>query len=167
MTPEVRYLHTELAFNYRMTNLQAALGVAQLEQIEDFIEKKRQIFEWYREELGETEGVMLNSQRPGTRNNYWMISLVLGDEVSISRDEFCLALKAAGVDTRPFFIPMSELPHLANYKTVGAENNECPVTAHLSRRGLNLPSGCGLTREQVFRVSQIVKCVLQEAQSRP
>lgn len=162
MTPEVRYLHTELAFNYRMTNLQAALGVAQLEQIETFIEKKCQMFEWYRQELGSLEGVTLNSHRPGTQNIYWMISLVLGDEIPISRDAFCSALKAAGVDTRPFFIPMSELPHLANYKTVGNENEQCPVTAYLSRRGLNLPSGCGLTKDQVLRVSQVVKRVLQE-----
>ena len=80
MSPDRRYFHTELAFNYRMTNLQAALGVAQLEQLEGFIAKKRQIMGWYREALAGVPGLTWNPEPANGRNVYWMISAVLGDE---------------------------------------------------------------------------------------
>jgi perosamine synthetase len=160
MSPERRYFHTELAFNYRMTNLQAALGLAQLEQLEVFIERKRQIFEHYAAGLAGVPGVTLNLERDGARNVFWMISLVLGDEVRLGRDEVCALLRARGVDTRPFFVPMSELPHLAGARRVGSAGDGCPVSARLSARGLNLPSGCGLSRDEVAHVIAAVREVL-------
>jgi perosamine synthetase len=153
MSTERRYFHTELAFNYRMTNLQAALGVAQLEQLEGFIEKKRQIMGWYREALAGVPGVTLNPEREGVRNVYWMASVVLGEAVPLMRDEVCARLKVRGIDTRPFFVPMSALPHLARSRRVGVSSEGCPVSAQLSERGLNLPSGCGLTRDDVARAA--------------
>jgi perosamine synthetase len=171
MSPERRYFHTELAFNYRMTNLQAALGVAQLEQLEAFIEKKRRIMSLYREALAGVRGITLNPEATGTRNVFWMVSVVLGDEITRSRDEVAARLKARGVDSRPFFVPMSALPHLARCTTVNASGAPhdgaasgpkpragdagagCPVSARLSARGLNLPSGCGLTDAEVARAA--------------
>lgn len=164
MSAKVRYLHTELAFNYRMTNLQAALGLAQLEQIETFIQMKRQIFEWYRQALDDVPGLTFNVERPGCRNIYWMISVVLDDSFELSRDALCARLKAQGIDTRPFFLPMSELPHLSSYQKVGVTNYRCPVSVRLSRRGLNLPSGCGISREQVVRVAAAIKKILQRGE---
>ncbi len=160
MSPERRYHHTELAFNYRMTNLQAALGVAQLEQLEGFIEKKREIMATYRGALAGARGVTLNPETPGVRNVYWMISVVLGDEIRLTRDEVSLRLKERGVDTRPFFAPMSALPHLARSRRVGASSDGCPVSARLSERGLNLPSGCALTRDDVARAADALIEVL-------
>jgi perosamine synthetase len=154
MSPARRYHHTELAFNYRMTNLQAALGVAQLEQLDGFIARKREILGWYREVLGGVPGVTLNPEAPGFRNVFWMISVVLGDEIRRSRDEVCALLRARGVDTRPFFVPMSALPHLARARAVGVAGDGCPVSARLSERGLNLPSGCGLSIDDVARASR-------------
>lgn len=154
MSPERRYFHTELAFNYRMTNLQAALGAAQLEQLEGFVQKKRQIMEWYREALAGAPGVTLNPRDPeGARSVYWMASVVLGDEVRPSRGEVCARLKERGVDSRPFFVNMSALPHLSARRRVGATGPACDVSARLSERGLNLPSGCGLSREDVDRAA--------------
>lgn len=160
MSPSRRYFHTELAFNYRMTNLQAALGVAQLEQLDEFIEKKRRILGWYREALAGVPGVTLNPETPGVRNVYWMVSVMLGDEVRLGRDEVCARLRVAGVDTRPFFVPMSALPHLASARTVGVDGAGCPVSARLSARGLNLPSGCGLTEDEVARAAGALREVL-------
>ncbi len=154
MSPERRYFHTELAFNYRMTNLQAALGLAQLEQLETFIAKKRQILGWYRDALAGVPGLAWNPEAAGVRNVYWMISVVLGDEVRVTRDEVCARLKVRGVDSRPFFIPMSAMPHLAHARCVGAVSDGCPVSARLSARGLNLPSGCGLGRDDVGRAAR-------------
>ena len=166
MSPERRYFHTELAFNYRMTNLQAALGVAQLEQLDEFIEKKRRIMGWYREALSGVPGVTLNPETPGFRNVFWMISVVLGDQIRLERDQVCARLRAAGVDTRPFFVPMSALPHLASARTVGVDGPGpdgagCPVSARLSARGFNLPSGCGLTEDEVARAAGALREVLR------
>lgn len=163
MSPERRYYHTELAFNYRMTNLQAALGLAQLEQLETFIAKKRQIMDWYREDLAAVPHLALNPTPGGAlagRSVYWMISVILGEEIRLSRDEVCARLRAAGVDTRPFFVPMSALPHLAAARTVGTSSAHCPTSARLSARGLNLPSGCGLGRDDVARVSRALAEVI-------
>jgi perosamine synthetase len=162
MSPERRYFHTELAFNYRMTNLQAALGVAQLEQVDALVGHKRRIMDGYRHALAELTGpeakperrVMQNQERPGYRSVYWMASAVLGDDVPLERDEVCARLRARGVDSRPFFVPMSHLPHLASCRAVGATGAGCPVSERLSRRGLNLPSGVGLTDLQVRRAAE-------------
>jgi perosamine synthetase len=145
-----------------MTNLQAALGLAQLEQLEDFIAKKRQVMDWYREDLASVPGVTLNPAMPAEdgRSVYWMISVVLGEQLRLSRDEVMARLRERGVDTRPFFVPMSALPHLGAARTVGAGGERCPVAARLSARGLNLPSGCALPREDVARVARALAEVL-------
>jgi perosamine synthetase len=158
MHPEQRYYHTELAFNYRLTNIQAALGLAQLEQIETFIERRRQIFRWYAEDLATLPGIRLNVERPGTRNVYWMSSLVLTDDCHTTRQELADNLRLQGIDSRPFFVPMHQLPHLARYRTVGHDGDGCPQAERLGARGLNLPSSCNLD-EVVVR--QIVSTIVQ------
>jgi len=156
MSPQQRYYHTELAFNYRMTNVQAALGVAQLEQIETFIERRRQIFRWYAEELAGLPGIMLNVERPGTRNVYWMSCLVLTDNCHITRQELADGLRRHGIDSRPFFVPMHQLPHLAGFRRVGREEDACPVAERLGARGLNLPSGCSLEESTVRQIASTI-----------
>jgi perosamine synthetase len=169
MSPERRYFHTELAFNYRMTNLQAALGVAQIEQIDALIAHKCRIMAGYRAALAGLIGrdapphrrVQLNEERPSYRNVYWMVSAVLSDDIALDRAEVCARLRARGIDTRPFFVPMSGLPHLAAYRAVGATGAGCPVSERLSRRGFNLPSGCGLSDAEVQRAAQALIEVLR------
>jgi perosamine synthetase len=163
MSPDRRYFHTELAFNYRMTNLQAALGFAQLSQIEAFIEKKKQILKWYRDGFDEIDGLQLNIQRPGYRNIFWMISVVLDQHITLSRDEMCTQLKSHGIDTRPFFVPMSELPHLAKLRRMTADGNDASVSSDLSHRGFSLPSGCELTKEQVGRVVESTRKLVSKS----
>jgi perosamine synthetase len=168
MSPERRYFHTELAFNYRMTNLQAALGVAQLEQIDTLIAHKRRIMAGYRAALGGLTGadapphrrVQLNQERPSCRSVYWMVSAVLSDDIPLDRAEVCARLRARGIDSRPFFVPMSALPHLATFRSVGATGERCAVSERLSRRGFNLPSGCGLTEAEVQRAASALIEVL-------
>jgi perosamine synthetase len=153
MMPGRRYHHTEPAFNYRMTNLQAALGVAQLERIDEFIARKRDIAEWYREALAGTDGVSIGGARPGCGHVYWMTCALLSEGVAASVDTVCERLKKRGIDSRPFFVPMSQLPHLSRYRAVGARGDGCPVSASLSQRGFNLPSGAGLERADVARAA--------------
>ena len=156
MSPERRYYHTELSFNFRMTNLQAALGCAQLERIEEFIAKKQDIYCWYSEVLSQIPYLQLPITRPGVRNVSWMYSIVLGDACRLSRTEFGSALQSQGIDWRPFFVPMHQLPHLSKYRTVGKETEHCPVSELFGARGLNLPSGCGLDEPTVRGIANTV-----------
>lgn len=151
MSPARRYYHTELAFNYRMTNIQAALGVAQLERIDDFIERRRRIFAWYKARLGGVAGLTLNAERPGYKNVFWMSCVVI-EPSRAARDEVAEKLGQRGIETRPFFVAMADLPHLGGLRRAGRASDDCPVSARLSRTGLNLPSGGDLREEDVDRV---------------
>ena len=151
MAPEKRYWHTEVGFNYRMTNIQAALGVAQMEQVEEFIERKRQIAERYISGLSGLSNITLPPQASWAKSVYWMFSILLNPEFPLSRDEFLLQLKAAGVDNRPFFYPIHEMPPYAS------DSGSFPVAEDLSRRGLNLPSAVTLTNEEIDSICQIIR----------
>ncbi len=152
--PKNKYWHPEIGFNYRITNLQAAVGCAQIKKLNSFIDKKRQIFQWYKKYLKDLKDITLNSERENTKSVYWMISIVLGNGVSrkISRDTLRNLLEKDGIETRPFFSPLSKLPmyrkerHLSN------------LTAYnLSKNGLNLPSSTTLTESNVKFVCQALK----------
>jgi perosamine synthetase len=152
MSPDRHYFHTELSFNYRMTNLQAALGVAQLERVADFIAAKGRIMNRYRELLGSRRDLTLNPTNFGD-SVYWMASAIVADDAALSRDGVRAALRERNIETRPFFVALGELPHLAQYRQVGVLRDECPVAARLARSGLNLPSGCSLTDSDIARVA--------------
>ncbi|HEC93046.1 MAG TPA: DegT/DnrJ/EryC1/StrS family aminotransferase [Candidatus Atribacteria bacterium] len=154
MNPEKRYWHPEIGYNYRMTNLQAALGLAQLERIDELIEKKRQIFGWYKEFLGDLEGIRLNPEKEWAKNVFWMVCMVLEKELGISRDELMAKLKEKGIDTRPFFYPMSQMPMYNS-------GEERSVTYNLSERGLNLPSGVNLNKDEVQWICETIKTILK------
>jgi len=154
MNPEKRYWHPEIGYNYRMTNLQAALGLAQLERIDELIEKKRQIFGWYKEFLGDLEGIRLNPEKEWAKNVFWMVCIVLEKELGISRDELMAKLKEKGIDTRPFFYPMSQMPMYNS-------GEERSVTYNLSERGLNLPSGVNLNKDEAQWICETIKTILK------
>jgi perosamine synthetase len=160
MHKERRYYHTELAFNYRMTNLQAAIGVAQLERIEQLRAAKRRVFEGYRARLADCRGVTLNAERDRYSSSFWMSSVVLDGYDAVRRDQLASQLRQSGVDSRPFFAPMSALPHLASCRRVSADGDSCPVAARLSVSGINLPSGTKLTEQQVERVATALRQAL-------
>lgn len=160
MKPSRRYFHSELAFNYRMTNIQAALGVAQMEQIETFIAKKRAISTWYSEELSDISDVQFHVERAGTRNVNWLASMVLGKGAALSRDSLIIKLRAMGIDSRPFFVPMHQLPHLNGMRKHGLITDQCPQAEHLGKNGLNLPSSCSLEIEQVKWVCAQLRLIL-------
>ena len=101
MSAERRYWHTEVGFNYRMTNLQAALGVAQMERIEQFIEKRGQLMEWYRRGLAGISKLRLNYDEPGVKSVYWMVCVEIEGIEETKRAEIMVRLKTEGVDTRP------------------------------------------------------------------
>ena len=149
MSKDKRYWHPEIGFNYRLTNLQAALGVAQLERIAELINKKRRIFKWYEQSLKGLNCIKLNPQKGWAENVYWMICLLLEESISGKRESLMQKLKQNGIDSRPFFYPISLMPM---YKS--EEINR--IAYSVSRRGLNLPSGVELTRDEVRYIAHAI-----------
>lgn len=154
MSKEKRYWHTEIGFNYRMTNLQAALGVAQLERIDEILAKKRMIFEWYQVGLESVKGLQLNHQAPWAKNVYWMVCIELEGHDEFQRDGLIQKLKVKGVDSRPYFYPISDLPMF--------DVEDTPITHKVFKRGLNLPSYFDITKEQVEYVCDTIKNELEK-----
>jgi perosamine synthetase len=104
------FLNSEVAFKYKMSGLQAALGLAQLERVEELVERKRAIFSWYRQELGGLDGITLNCELPRTRNSYWTVTAILDPKFGLTKEILHRELAKAGISTRPFFHPLSSLP---------------------------------------------------------
>jgi perosamine synthetase len=153
--PGKRFLHTELAFNYRMTNVQAAIGLAQVEEIERFIEMKRKMAAAYRRGLAGVSGLTLPAEKSWARNVYWMYAVVVEEEFGMSRDALMTRLKEEGVDTRTFFFPVHKQPVFARDEAYRGVS--CPVAEELAEKGLYLPSGLALTRAQIETVCRAVR----------
>lgn len=145
MPPERRYWHDEVGFNYRITNMQAAVGVAQMTRIDEVIRRKRAIAGQYTRELADVPGITLATEGEGTFSVFWMVSALIDAPFPLSRDELVVALRQEGIDSRPFFHPLDTLPP---YRSA----TPCPTALNLSRRGINLPSSPTLTPAQVSRI---------------
>ena len=156
--PERRFYHERLGFNFRLTNLQAAMGLAQLERMEEIVARKRWMGKEYDRRLRGVSGLELPVEQPWARSVYWMYGVVLSDEVDMDAVQFAEKLRERDIDTRPFFLGMHEQPVL---QQLGLFRNErYPVGERLARRGLYLPSGLTLTEEQLQQVCEAVQEVL-------
>jgi perosamine synthetase len=155
-----RFVHRVVGFNYRLTNVQAAIGLAQAEKADEKVHRKREIASWYLARLGLCEDVEVPTEAPGAKNVYWMFGVKLGPRFPQGRDAVMDELKAKGVETRAFFCPMHQQPVFRSsdprYPDV---RGEYPVSEDLWNRGLYLPSGLGLTRAQVHEVvDKLLEC---------
>lgn len=159
--PGDRLFHnTEVAYKYKLSSMQAALGTAQLERVEELVSRKREIFAWYAEELAGLPGVTLNYEAPSTKNTYWMVTVVLAESLGLRKERLMELLAAEGIDCRPFFHPLSSLPAYAGTPQAEAARSRNPVSYALSPYGINLPSALNLTRDQVRRVGVTVRAVV-------
>jgi len=154
-----RFCHSEFGHQYRMTNLQAALGASQVRRVGELVKRKRWIGEAYREQLAELNMIELPTEEPMARSVYSMYGIVLRDDAKIDAKELADRLAIRGVETRPFFLGMHEQPALLERGLFKDEHY--PVSERLSRRGLHLPSGLGLTEIQLSRVCHAVQEILQ------
>jgi perosamine synthetase len=150
--PGKKFWQESIGHTYEMSNIQAALGLAQLERVEQFVKKKRKIFDWYFKRLNDIEGISMNFERQNTLSNRWMSSLILDNDFGITRDEVIKVLRRNMVDSRPFFYPISMFPQYKEQKT--------PVAHHVGLNGINLPSGLNLTEDEVDYVSRMVRDIL-------
>ncbi|MBD1849816.1 DegT/DnrJ/EryC1/StrS family aminotransferase [Cyanobacteria bacterium FACHB-502] len=157
--PQKRFVHEELGWNFRMTNMQAALGVAQLERLDEFVARKRWMGQCYTELLAAVSGLQLPLARTEYADNiYWVYGLVLKEEVPFDAEKMMHLLKQHQIGTRPFFWCLHEQPV---FKKMGLFQNESyPVAENLARRGFYIPSGMALTDEQIQQVTTAVKEVL-------
>ena len=142
MTKTPHYYHPEVGYNYRMTNIQAAIGCAQLEEVDLVLQRKRAITAAYREHLSSIPGLSLAPEADWAWSVFWMFSVLIEPSFGRSRDAVREGLRAAGIDSRPFFVPLHELPP---YRSA----DSLPVASRLGATGVNLPSGAGLIEDQV------------------
>ena len=159
---DVTFMNSEVGFKYKMSAMQAALGLAQLERVDELVAKKRETFGWYQEELGTLPGVMWNAEPTGTRNAFWMTTAVLDADRRISKEALAERLSRRGIDTRPFFHPLSSLPAYAHRAEAIRARGRNATAARLGANGINLPSGASLTRSDVSRVSDAFRSALAE-----
>jgi perosamine synthetase len=154
--PEQRFVHDELGWNFRLTNLQAALGLAQLERLDRSVATKRRMGARYTELLRGARGIQLPLERTSYAENiYWVYGLVLDDAVPFDAREAMARLGRLGIGTRPFFWSMHEQPV---FRRMGLfEGERYPVAERVARRGFYIPSGMALTDSQIERAARAVK----------
>ncbi len=151
--PDKKFWQTKVGYSFEMPNVACALGLAQLERVEEFVEKKRKIFGWYYERLHDIEGISLNHERAKTRSNRWMSSVILDRDFGLTRDELRAKLKQKKIDSRPFFYPISMFPMYKEQKT--------PIAHHIGLNGINLPSGLERTEAEVDYVCYHLRKILK------
>lgn len=158
-SPGRRFIHEEIGWNYRMTNLQAALGVAQLQRLEEFVAKKRAMGAFYQESFSDLKNVQLPLAKTTFADNiYWVFGMVLGKSVPYDAESMMQKLSAVNIGTRPFFWCIHEQPV---YRKKGWFKNErYPVAENMARRGFYIPSGLALTKDQMEEVVIQVKKIL-------
>ena len=156
--PDRRFYHTELGYNFRLTNLQAALGLAQLERFDKIVAKKRWLGQSYTEGLKDIAVLQLPVEESWARQVYWMYGLVLDESTNMDAVEFANRLQSVGVQTRPFFLGMHEQPVFLERGLFRGEHH--PVAERIARQGLYLPSGLALTEAQLEQVCEMVRKVL-------
>jgi perosamine synthetase len=147
VSKDIEYWHDVLAYNYRMTNICSAIGLAQLEKADEFLAKKRKIAEYYQQEL---QGLPLrfHEEEPNIKHSFWMCTIILNS--GNDRDPLRKYLKGRGIETRPLFPPCHKLPHLLT-------NEVFAVAESISARGINLPSYPDLELEDIKNISQVVR----------
>lgn len=157
--PHKRFVHERLGWNLRMTNVQAALGLAQLERLDEFVLRKREMGKRYTELFKNKDGVQLPlTHTDYAENIYWVYGLVLNESLHLDAEEAMNKLAVKGIGTRPFFYPMHQQPVLNRMGFF--EGESYPVAERLYRKGFYLPSGLALNSDQMYRCANILREVL-------
>ena len=158
MNREKRYWYDIVGFNYRMTNLQGAVGVAQLTKIDKFLEKKRKIAGWYKaglQNLAKKNLITIHPEPSWAEGIFWLYSILLNNKTEEERDDFLLILRENGIETRPFFYPINILPP---YKY---EDKTLSVSIDLASRGLNLPSSTNLEKKDIDFITDVINNIIK------
>jgi perosamine synthetase len=149
MSKDKRYWHPEIGFNYRLTNIQAAIGLAQLENIGLIIKRKRENAAIYNSFFEGVEGITTPPDKDWADSVYWMYSILVDDKFKHSRDEVMAKLKENGIDSRPFFYPLHQMPPYFS-------KEKFDVSDEISRKGINLPSSINLDKGDIERIASVI-----------
>lgn len=155
MDPNHKYSHPYLGYNYRITNMQAGIGVAQMKKIEKIIQRKREIASLYNSGLKNIHGITLPPQKKWAKNVYWLYSILINEkEIKISRDELINKLSLKKIDARPFFVAL-------NKQIIYLRDESLPISEEISKFGLSLPSSVNITNETIKHVIDSVKEIVK------
>jgi perosamine synthetase len=153
MTQERRYWHPVVGYNYRLTNIQAAIGLAQVERLPDQLRSHRQVAAWYREEFAGVPGLTWQEERAWAHHAWWQFVAIIDEALAPSREAVLKSLQDAGIDGRRIYYPMHQLPIYED----SARGRQFPVADRIAARAVCLPTWAGLTRDDVSYVSQRVR----------
>lgn len=151
MDPQQRYWHPTLGYNYRMTNIQAAIGLGQMEHVDQLIYDRRRIADWYRERLADVSSLTLLDEVPPASSVFWLYSVLV--DRAVRRDPLMMALAEVGIETRPFFHPAHRFPMYQQART----DNGCPVACDLAARGINLPTSSYLREVDIDAIAGVLR----------
>jgi perosamine synthetase len=155
------FQNTEVAYKYKMSSLQAALGLAQVERADELIDKKRKIFDWYDSRIQNQDKIKLNNEIPNGKNSYWMVTVIIDQSYHLDKYTIMQKMHAAGVNCRPFFNPLSSLVAYKDTASSKGAKNRNRNSYLISEKGINLPSGLNLTEEDVDYVVKTLLNVLE------
>ncbi len=151
--PVIHYEHTELGYNYRMSNILAAIGLGQLSVIEERVQRKRAIYDYYRSNLADVPGLTFVSEMPYGRHTRWLTTVLVDAETfGANREQIRLKLEEHNIESRPLWKPMHCQPVFEGYEVIGGS-----VSEGLFERGLCLPSGTALTNEQLDQIIAVIR----------
>lgn len=159
------FWNIEIAYKYRMSDIQAALGLAQLERIDELVSRKRQIFRWYRDELDDLikSGIIKMNYEPSyIKNTYWMVTIVINSKLNINKEIIIELMKNKNIDCRPFFYPLSMIPAYSHLENIEKYRQNNIISYDISSRGINLPSGMNMDKEKVIYVCNNLKSILEQ-----
>ena len=159
---DIMFFNSIVGWKYKMSAMQAALGLAQIERVDQLVAQKRNIFAWYREALGNWPGGFLTPDVEGLYNSYWMTTLVLNDELEMRKEDMLRQLKPYGIDARPFFFPLSEIPAFRDTPEAARARQANTVAYSISPYGVNLPSALNLTQDDVHDVAEALNKITEK-----
>ncbi len=152
MSPQKKYWHEFAGVNFRMTNMQASIGVAQLKKINNFLLKRKIVFQRYDKNFKSNSQLLLLPKNSWSENSYWLYTLVVSEFTEKKRDKLLKALSDRGIDARPGFYPLHKMPPYQKY----SNGSDYPISSFLGTSIINLPSSPGLTSDEIDHISQIV-----------
>ena len=157
LDPTRRYWFPEIGYNYRLTNVAAAIGLGQLENVEWHLSRRKEIAEQYESILTTFPGVILQEEKPWAESAHWMNSILLGEALQVSRNVVMQELLNSGIETRPFFYPMHTLPIYEDMRSA----RHFPVVERLAGQGINLPSSATLSGNEIAFICDQIRRILE------
>lgn len=151
------FWNDKVAYKYKMSSMQAALGLAQLERIDELVGRKREIFSWYKERIGSIDCFTLNSEASNVKNSYWMSTIYWNKDKMIDKEEVIKKLAESNIASRPFFYPLSMIPAYQNYKNIEIAQKNNINSYAIYPYSINLPCGLDMTKEKVDKVCNRLK----------